>query len=620
MIDLKLPKINADRLEDRVSQMQSFLYQHVEELDYALSQIQKDQDTTTEAINEVKNDDTGIDMVMSKVNKLGRTTTELKADADGIKTSVETVGERVDTVTNDLGELEAEVRVNYATKSELEQTSDEIMLKVTDELDGAVTTYELEYEPTLDNFPAWDFTYNLVCGEEGDAGYFECDDGTVFEYTNDSYRKHARDVAFDTTSNQTYRFRREGEEWKWMPVADTDFGVAMKRIAELQVKAGEIDADVSEQTKLITAQGQSIQTNTASIKELPKSISMNVTESKDGSTPKKATIELTMTDGNGKATIIAKDISFDGLVSFMNSVGKGAKDYSDAELKNKVLKENTTYIDGGKIYTNSIGANQIDTAQLVVGDNIKLKSGAIIEWDSVKHPANLATQDQLPKASQLWSTEVGQTWLRTNTVEARDLNITGGKMDIKKPYDDSWPIYIHLQEYHNSTDQIGLADTSIGAGWARLTGIGSLSTVEIAESEGVFYINYNGQKADAVQIDSGNYVYFDKTPLVGSESLLKESDTAWVAPSNWSAVSYGNSISFNVRGYKTLVLEGYVNGTAPYQMLTIPIAMLTTSDKRYAISYGSTYYYATMKVVNGTLTLSSSGSPTGVWSKAYLQR
>jgi len=135
-------------------------------------------------------------------------------------------------------------------QSMIEQTDRRITLSVTElqkEIDGSISTYNVSYEPTLLNYPAWDFTYNIPCNNT-----VQLRDNLAFQYTDEYYSKNARAVVFNEVTSLSYRFSKgEDGTWYWKDIANTDFGVAMSRIAELQIQADGISADVQELTTTI---------------------------------------------------------------------------------------------------------------------------------------------------------------------------------------------------------------------------------------------------------------------------------------------------------------------------------------------------------------------------------
>lgn len=134
------------------------------------------------------------------------------------------------------------IRSDYASKSELQQTSESITAQIEyiqNEIDGSLTTYYTEEPPTLTNYPAYDFTYNIICGVT------ELTEGLHFEYTEEGYQKNLRALVYDKVHFLGYRFVKQDNVWGWMEIADTEYGVIMQKISTLEMTAEEITGKVT---------------------------------------------------------------------------------------------------------------------------------------------------------------------------------------------------------------------------------------------------------------------------------------------------------------------------------------------------------------------------------------
>ncbi len=114
-----------------------------------------------------------------------------------------------------------------------------------------------------------------------------------------------------------------------------------------------------------------------------------------------------------------------------------AQDGKDAKSLTDVWKyPNTVYINGGQIYANSVGANQIKTSELIVGDNITMGPNAVIQWNNVKSkptiPSTASDVGALPAgttADQIGGitvnnprfTYIDQNGVYTHTVQAAQI-------------------------------------------------------------------------------------------------------------------------------------------------------------------------------------------------------
>lgn len=79
-----------------------------------------------------------------------------------------------------------------------------------DQIDGQIETFYYDYEPTLQNKPASDWT------------------------SATERKKHIGDLFFNKTTGYAYRFMQDGATWGWILVQDTDITKAMKAAEDAQ--------------------------------------------------------------------------------------------------------------------------------------------------------------------------------------------------------------------------------------------------------------------------------------------------------------------------------------------------------------------------------------------------
>ena len=118
--------------------------------------------------------------------------------------------------------------------------------------------YYVKEPPTLLNYPAWDFTYNIPCNNT-----VQTTDDLKFIYNDEYYQKNIRNIAYDETTYLSYRFVNIDGAWGWQQIADTEMGVVMQKITTLEMTTDEIKASVS-----------TIKTSYATKEELNSSISL----------------------------------------------------------------------------------------------------------------------------------------------------------------------------------------------------------------------------------------------------------------------------------------------------------------------------------------------------------
>lgn len=156
---------------------------------------------------------------------------------------------RVNRLIRDVDQNKAEIlNVEAGLKNEITQTASELDVKIQSlqsQIDGEITVINGHGVPTLYNYPA----YNWVAGPKvGDILV----EGTKFTYSDEVYRKHQRTLFFDEDSITTYRFIKKDSVWTWEPIADTEYSVIQKQIADLNVTAQGITQSVEQLSTKVT--------------------------------------------------------------------------------------------------------------------------------------------------------------------------------------------------------------------------------------------------------------------------------------------------------------------------------------------------------------------------------
>lgn len=156
---------------------------------------------------------------------------------------------RVNRLTRNVDQNKAEIlNVEKGLKNEITQTASELDIKIQSlqsQIDGEITVINGHGVPTLYNYPA----YNWVAGPKvGDVLV----EGTKFTYSDEVYRKHQRTLFFDEDSITTYRFIKKDSVWTWEPIADTEYSVIQKQIADLNVTAQGITQSVEQLSTKVT--------------------------------------------------------------------------------------------------------------------------------------------------------------------------------------------------------------------------------------------------------------------------------------------------------------------------------------------------------------------------------
>ena len=174
-------------------------------------------------INSVKNDWL---QLLGKTNKLTRTVEETISEVSDLNGSVTT----------------------------LTQTSDYLVSEVQSinrELNGENLTWQGEGEPTLLNYPYWDFTSAFKCDGTKRCAPIYNDDMTEggeqyphYYYSEQDRQDHVRDLYIDLDTGNGYRFVKTNGVWNWQLIADSDFSFLFNQITELRQDVDSIDLNV----------------------------------------------------------------------------------------------------------------------------------------------------------------------------------------------------------------------------------------------------------------------------------------------------------------------------------------------------------------------------------------
>ena len=156
---------------------------------------------------------------------VGKHTTEISNKADN--STVTEVKNQVSQLTLDLNGFRTEVSDTYTTKTESQQIqsnidsvsdnlasfSNSISKEIEDlqnQLDGSITTWFYEGEPTLNNEPAVNWT------------------------TTEEKNNHIGDIYYDTITGYSYRFQIMNNQYLWHLLADSDVTKALEMASKAQ--------------------------------------------------------------------------------------------------------------------------------------------------------------------------------------------------------------------------------------------------------------------------------------------------------------------------------------------------------------------------------------------------
>ena len=204
-----------------------------------------------------------------KSNVLERSIEETKSTIKDVESGLQT------KITQNASSISAEITratgAETGLSNRISATESKFSVKIEEiqkEIDGEIVTYNVPYVPTLLNYPAWDFTYNIPCD-----GTVACTDVPMI-YNDEYYSRNARSVAFNVVTSMSYRFTKgENGEWYWRDIGDTDFGIAMQKIAELEITTDSISTTVEQNQ---TYNNQQISSLSSRITQTAESITSEV--------------------------------------------------------------------------------------------------------------------------------------------------------------------------------------------------------------------------------------------------------------------------------------------------------------------------------------------------------
>lgn len=185
--------------------------------------------------------------------------TDLNVTAQGITESMEELSVKISNeyitqvaaetlVSKTANGIKEDISKVYTTKDDVSSFRNSIektaagltaqISEINEALDGANEVYTIRGQPTLSNYPAYNWTAGPKAGDK-------LAEGLRFTYTDESYRKHNRALVFDEAAGKTYRFVKNGAAWGFTDVGDTEFSWVNKKLAEYKATADEASVALS---------------------------------------------------------------------------------------------------------------------------------------------------------------------------------------------------------------------------------------------------------------------------------------------------------------------------------------------------------------------------------------
>lgn len=325
--------------------------------------------------------------------------TDLNVTAQGITESMEELSVKISNeyitqvaaetlVSKTANGIKEDISKVYTTKDDvssfrnsIEKTAAGITAQISEineALDGANEVYTIRGQPTLSNYPAYNWTAGPKAGDK-------LAEGLRFTYSDESYRKHNRALVYDVVGGKTYRFVKNGDTWGFTDVGDTEFSWVNKKLAEYKATAYEASVALS---KLETKVGSDYITKVesqASIKLLQDSLTEQFSKTYatldnlgnySTTTQMNTAIE---TSAKGVLTTVSSQYATQGTVDeLVTSVGTTAEG-----LKVKISKNEVIATINASAEQVQIAASKLDLQGLVTISSLEKSGETIINADNI---------------------------------------------------------------------------------------------------------------------------------------------------------------------------------------------------------------------------------------------
>ena len=309
-----------------------------------------------------------------KVNSVHESIIQLKGKSNALERSIEETKSTIKDVesglqtkiTQNASSISAEITratgAETGLSNRISATESKFSVKIEEiqkEIDGEIVTYNVSYVPTLLNYPAWDFTYNIPCDNT-----VACTDVPMV-YNDEYYSRNARSVVFNEVTSMSYRFTKgENGEWYWRDIGDTDFGIAMQKISELEITTDSISATVEQNqiynnqqisslSSRITQTAESITSEVSRATQAEGTLSSRITQNADeiNLRVQKGNISSEISQEAGKISIKSNRFSLESTNCTISE--DGTIKATNAELSGKITSSS------GKIGGFDIGNNYL---------------------------------------------------------------------------------------------------------------------------------------------------------------------------------------------------------------------------------------------------------------------
>lgn len=467
-----------------------------------------------------------INSVNNQLLKTRGKAVKVQADLDGFKVEVNNYQTQTNTrfdVTDGLinGEIERAKNEEESISNRITVTESEFNVQIENiykELDGSVNLYEVTEVPTLYNYPAYNFTNNIICGISS------LTEGLHFEYTDDSYRKNLRAVANDTTTGQSYRFRTKDGQWYWEVIADAEYTLLVQQITELRTDTDSISTEVS-----------TTKTRLGNLEDIVEYQGTRITETSDA-----IRLEADRAKGEESKLNASITVTADSVRADARSYATTAKDEAIDSMGYKLLNYSTTEQMNTAIETSASGIKTVIEKEV---DETYQRQSAMV---------NFYTKTQ----TQQYVTETSEEYDRT----------------IKKYITNGYQTLDGMKDYSSTTEMQSAINQSAESlelsikSWTngQLNGYSTISQTQSAISLAVSgkvdtddVVNVFNLSTEGIDIN-GNRLTIDSTNF-----KLSEDGTLWCKNAIFDGILNSNVLMMSSGGVTagTIALSPHTDGT-----------------------------------------------------------
>ena len=186
--------------------------------------------------------------ITSSISKTYTTTTDFtdginstKEYADGVASAAQSAAEG--TAANALTDALKNYTVTKDMESAIKLSADSVKTYVSEtykRIGGDFNAYTVSEIPTLDNYPATEFFVPVYPAED----WYPLETDT-WQYNDSAYALHVGAIAYNPTSNKTWRFTKKDDAWVWEEISNTETAYMLNRFARHDVAVDNITGELT---------------------------------------------------------------------------------------------------------------------------------------------------------------------------------------------------------------------------------------------------------------------------------------------------------------------------------------------------------------------------------------